>query len=667
MEAIRIFTLTCRGTNVHTPPKCLEKAGRLHADRHVFPLRERVSIVQKCQLASWASPIQRVVWLVLVGLILPGCSAKDGPAASSSDDASERRGAADEPRSVRAETLRTESLPAVTSSRAEQIAATGAVVNQPSQPVVPRPIISEKNATDVAIHLPKSLSPDGPSMAAQAIPEVSLPDSVREAARSSAAAANLERKLTFDPPTRRVEAPRAAGESAFEKRSVHSSQNLDSQAKPMKAAPSDEPKDGDERLAAMVSPQVMQVFYVTDREPVDGIGTGDWLKVHTAPLVAGVVLLAAGCMTVMLRRRVLYGVVALVSLVSCVGLGHDAMIEWQKRHRLALNGDLHYTAELKQTRNAEPLDYGTCHVNIPPNHQIGHIDRPSIIKLEFREDTDKHIVLQRVIRSEKSEFYRELRGCMSRSTDNQAFVFIHGYNVSFESAVMRTAQIAYDLEFDGAPICYSWPSHGALENYVGDMANADSTVYQLQAFLTEVVERTGSSTIHLIAHSMGNRALMQALDRIAVGQKSPRPLFGQLVMAAPDVSDSDFRSRYASSAKQLTQAITLYASSRDRALQASTRFHGQNRAGLAGENLVLVDGVDTIDVSEIDTSLIGHSYYGDHPELIRDLRALVELAQPAGKRSWLDRFVSPAGFRYWKFIDMAAQAPRAPSAERLPR
>ena len=412
------------------------------------------------------------------------------------------------------------------------------------------------------------------------------------------------------------------------------------------------------------SPHVMKVYYVTDRKPVAGIRPGDWLRVHWMPLIAAIFLSGFVGMTLWFRRKVLFGVLAAASLVSFLGLGHDAMIEWQKRERLAAQGDLHYTASVRTPADGASLDYGFCHVNLPPNHQIGHLDQPSLIKLEFYEDPQKHIVLQRVIRSEKDHFYQDLQECLKQSSASQAFVFIHGYNVSFESAVKRTAQIAFDLNFDGAPICYSWPSHGVLENYIGDMANADSTVYHLQAFLEEVVERTGSSTIHLIAHSMGNRALMQALDRIAVSQKAHQPWFGQLVMAAPDVSDVDFQNRYAESAKQLTQRITLYASSRDRALQASTRFHGHNRAGLAGENLVLIEGIDTIDVSEIDTSLIGHSYYGDHPELIKDLRALVELAQPAAKRSWLNRLVLPSGASYWKFTELSASKPTSETKAR---
>ena len=59
------------------------------------------------------------------------------------------------------------------------------------------------------------------------------------------------------------------------------------------------------------------------------------------------------------------------------------------------------------------------------------------------------------------------------------------------------------------------------------------------------------------------------------------------------------------------QRITLYASSRDRALQVSRRLHDYPRAGDSGEELTVVEGVETIDASVIDTSLLGHSYFAD--------------------------------------------------------
>ena len=41
-------------------------------------------------------------------------------------------------------------------------------------------------------------------------------------------------------------------------------------------------------------------------------------------------------------------------------------------------------------------------------------------------------------------------------------VFVHGFNVNFEDAVYRTAQITYDLQFDGAPFLFSWPTSGNI-------------------------------------------------------------------------------------------------------------------------------------------------------------------------------------------------------------
>lgn len=395
----------------------------------------------------------------------------------------------------------------------------------------------------------------------------------------------------------------------------------------------------------------IEVFYATDRKSKFGISSGDWMQVFGAAMIALVIYLATFGAVFITEKKVFYGFVAFFSLGAFLYLGQTATVQWQKQKRLAENHDASYLSEIRSTALDGSLDYGSCQVTIPPDHRVGQVDTPSIFKLEFVEDANKHVVLERVIRQDdKQSFFDGLRSTIDESTDRQALVFVHGYNVSFESAVKRTAQIAHDLRFDGAPICYSWPSHGALANYTKDMANADATVVTLQRFLEDLVQETDKTTIHLVAHSMGNRALLQALDRIAVGNPESSNVFGQLVMAAPDVSAVDFRHRFAPAAKQMASSVTLYASSRDRALLASTEIHGHDRAGLAGANLIVLDGMDTIDVSEIDTSLIGHSYYGDHPELIRDLKALMELAAPAAQRQWLTRIINPGSLDYFRFM-----------------
>jgi esterase/lipase superfamily enzyme len=444
---------------------------------------------------------------------------------------------------------------------------------------------------------------------------------------------------------------------------------------------STEPVDDEPAPAAMASddrsdgPVKIEVFYVTDRASVNAIRSSDFLKTFRWPVMAVILALLAGLWS-LTQRRLIPGLIALVILAGGLSTAHASIIRWQRLHRLATNNDVRYTSDLKRPQPGErPLDYGKCIVNIPPDHRVGHVDSPSLQRFEFTEDTQKHVILERVVRGQPADFFRDLNERLG-SGNGQTFVFIHGYNVSFEDAVKRTAQVSFDLKFNGVPICYSWPSHGGLEDYTRDMANADWTVIHLQEFLTSLFDETQASRIHLIAHSMGNRALMQALDRLALQWNQERrqavslaagregqagasvqsllkrhepPRFGQIIMAAPDISADEFRQRYAKTLRSLSSQITLYASSRDRALMVSTSVHGHNRAGLAGEEICVVEGIDTIDVSHIDTSLIGHSYYGDNPALINDLRALIQLSQSTSQREWLEQVQMAADKVYWKF------------------
>ncbi len=97
------------------------------------------------------------------------------------------------------------------------------------------------------------------------------------------------------------------------------------------------------------------------------------------------------------------------------------------------------------------LELGACEVSIPKSHEVGELESPSVLRLEFREDPSRHVVLLGIQPEPADRFFADLRECVGRSKQKSAFVFVHGYNVGFEDAARRTAQIAYDLKFDGAP------------------------------------------------------------------------------------------------------------------------------------------------------------------------------------------------------------------------
>ena len=79
--------------------------------------------------------------------------------------------------------------------------------------------------------------------------------------------------------------------------------------------------------------------------------------------------------------------------------------------------------------------------------------------------------------------------------------------------------------------------------------------------------------------------------------------------------------------------MTLYASSHDEALKASKKLHEFPRAGEAGKSLLVVKGIDTIDVSTVDSSLLGHSYFGDNTSVISDIQPFAHAGLPSESKS----------------------------------
>jgi esterase/lipase superfamily enzyme len=164
----------------------------------------------------------------------------------------------------------------------------------------------------------------------------------------------------------------------------------------------------------------------------------------------------------------------------------------------------------------EQFRLGICIVSIPKDHRIGALESPTIWRLELQETPSKHVVLRSIRELSSHEFFASLQSTVAKSPTKQAFVFVHGFNVPFRDAARRTAQIAYDLNFDGPPILYSWPSRAELSpiGYTSDEANVEWTIPHLKNFLREIATQSGAQIIHLIAHSMGNRALSAALRSI---------------------------------------------------------------------------------------------------------------------------------------------------------
>ena len=289
------------------------------------------------------------------------------------------------------------------------------------------------------------------------------------------------------------------------------------------------------------------------------------------------------------------------------------------------------------------LRYGACEVTIPKKHELGKLESPSLMRLEFRADPRKHITLRQTWKYSENTFLDEVANSVAKSSTKDAFIFVHGYNVSFGDAARRTAQIAFDLSFIGAPIFYSWPSNGSIADYIRDETNVAWSAPHFQKFLGLIFERIGAERIHVIAHSMGNRLVCEAVKALSYDPAN-RIKLNHLVLAAPDIDADTFR-ELALSLENVSGRITLYESSKDKALMASKRLHGNTRAG---EPFLIVPGVDAIDASAVDTNFLGHSYFSDSYPLLSDIHSILFRDDPPGARFGLQEMLHADG-KYFAF------------------
>lgn len=307
------------------------------------------------------------------------------------------------------------------------------------------------------------------------------------------------------------------------------------------------------------------------------------------------------------------------------------------------------------------LELGRALVTVPKSHEVPQIERPWAIKIPYfdvtiyeeEEDPKKHFTMPEIQKLSKPEFLKlvhERLAASSRFKDH-AIVFVHGYNTSFDNAVYRTAQISYDLKFDGAAFLYSWPSGGAVASYTYDRESATAAKPYMREFLDLVVKESGAKSISIIAHSMGNQPLLEVLKDM----RSSAPegvVISQIILAAPDV-DADTFSNLAKEISGIANGITLYAAANDRALTISRNFWQNPRAGdVPASGPIIVPGIDTIDVTGASTDVfaLNHSEYAQNTEVLEDIGKLIQsgLRPPDQRFTKLKPVVIDRG-EFWRY------------------
>ncbi len=261
---------------------------------------------------------------------------------------------------------------------------------------------------------------------------------------------------------------------------------------------------------------------------------------------------------------------------------------------LAFSGELNL-AETRMTYGVKCADPGRINRTICPKPAWLQTEMPAPLR--------------------KGQFFEDVRAAHA-----DVLLFVHGFDYSFSESLDLTLRIVQRAGIPATPVAYSWPSQARISAYGADYDRNEWTIEHLKDFIQGLVNALPEGAVlHIVAQSMGNRAVLWALSRLNL----PQQRLGQLIMIAPDVDSEIFKDLIARSGP--FQRKTLYASKKDLALQfAGWLRSSAPRAGDARKQFLVMKGMDTIDASPLKAGIAGHSIYDYSQLLFNDLGATLE-------------------------------------------
>ncbi|TCK65740.1 alpha/beta hydrolase [Curtobacterium sp. PhB136] len=318
---------------------------------------------------------------------------------------------------------------------------------------------------------------------------------------------------------------------------------------------------------------------------------------------------------------------------------------WNRQATEVDNGDRRVKVHFGTDREALPMSsmhfdasravngvtrYGIASVFVPESHHVGKLGYKAIIAPN-RFARSGALQLQNVTELTISEFADALRAEVAAVTTRRILLSIHGFSTTFNAAMLKTAQLAADLDLDAVVAAFSWPSAGSLLRYGRDRTEALASAPGLAAFLLFLAQNSGGVRhVDIVVHSMGNYVLVNAVAALQTALKTAGLRLGHVFLAAPDIDAAEFAT-LASTRKGISRSGTMYASRNDLALLISTLNHRAPRAGRFPP-VPTQKGIHKVDVSAVNLPLIGHGYHAQTAAVIADIADVILHNTKPGRR-----------------------------------
>ena len=238
--------------------------------------------------------------------------------------------------------------------------------------------------------------------------------------------------------------------------------------------------------------------------------------------------------------------------------------------------------------------------------------------------------------------HRLLSERLADAPRKEVFIFVHGYNNTFDDAALTMAQLWHFLGRPGVGVIYSWPAGrgGLLRGYTHDRESGEFSIYHSKQFIRAVASSPEVRKMHFIGHSRGTDVLITALRELHIENRNDPHVtrrnlkLGHVVLAAPDLDFEVATQRIlAERLGAAPETMTVYLNADDRAiglsdwLFASIRRLGQLRLTDLTERqrdaFERIEHRATFVNVRAKVDFVGHGYFVSNPSVLSDLILLL--------------------------------------------
>jgi esterase/lipase superfamily enzyme len=204
-------------------------------------------------------------------------------------------------------------------------------------------------------------------------------------------------------------------------------------------------------------------------------------------------------------------------------------------------------------------------------------------------------------------------------------IYVHGFNQTFESAVLDAARLSDGVRFRGETLAFSWPSKAKLLDYGYDRESAMWSRDALEQVFAGLMASPTTGRIHVVAHSIGTMLTMEALRQVYARQgAAASERIASVVFASPDI-DLDVFTSSVERIGPLASKITVVTATNDRALAVSGWMAGGvTRVGATEKAELKRRGLHVIDATAEGWGMINHDLFLSNAQVRKVIRRAVD-------------------------------------------